>query len=261
MYYYIYDAFLTHKKYDKLLNKIEGRLTDLGIKNKIIKFNLLKNFKDLIRDAIRSGAQNIVAVGNNTTLGQVVNQVVGFNITVGFIPIGDNNSFASYFGIPVGESACDTLSTRKTEMIDGGIINNQYFLSSIETVSPNTVIRCDDSFSISTQSPATKMGIYNFHPLIHFLSPNHQKIFDPQDGQLEAVSWPEDKQKIIDFKNLFKEKRLEQESLFKAKKYSIENKIQVKNILVDGWKILKSPLEIKVRKQALKMIVGRDRKF
>lgn len=261
MYYYIYDAFLTHKKYDRLLAKIEGRLTDLGIKNKVIKFNLLKNFKELVRDAVMAGAQNIIAVGNNNTLSQLVTHVVGFNITIGLIPIGDNNSFAEYLGIPIGEQACDILSTRKTENIDVGTVNGQYFLSFLEAVSNNTKFNPGSTFSISTPDPDIRVGIYNFHPLINSSDWKTRGLFDPQDGKLELLAWPDNKQKNNKINTLLLDESIKNRSLFKGNKFQITHDTQSKNILVDGWHILKTPLEVGVKRGALKVIVGRERKF
>ena len=116
---------------------------------------------------------------------------------MGFIPIGkDNNNFAEYFGIPTGEGACEILSTRKTEVIDVGTVDNQYFISSVEALSPHTNIKYNNDFSVSTVDTSIKIGIYNFNP--HTYS---NKIFNPQDGILEMVSWPNSKQRSIKINN------------------------------------------------------------
>ena len=75
MYYYIYDQFLSHKKYDKILAQVESKITDLGIKNRIIKMSILKSVSELITDAIRKGAQTIVVAGNDKTINNIVNLV------------------------------------------------------------------------------------------------------------------------------------------------------------------------------------------
>ena len=82
MYSYIYDSFVSQKKYQKLLARVEIRLTDLGISGKIKRLSPLKNLKETIKDEIRGGAKTIVVVGDDSTLGEVINLVAGKNITL-----------------------------------------------------------------------------------------------------------------------------------------------------------------------------------
>ena len=136
MYYYIYDQFLNHKKYDKILAQIESKITDLGIKDQIIKMSILKSVNELVADALRKGAQTIVVAGNDKTINQIVNLVAGQNIILGIIPIETSshksistNSIANFLGIHDPLKACEIISARKIETIKkfnslNSLINN-----------------------------------------------------------------------------------------------------------------------------------------
>src|SRR3989339_1435479 len=146
MYYYIYDQFLSHKKYDKIIAQIEGKITDLGIKDRIIKMSILKSVKELVMDALRKGATTIVAVGNDQTVNKVVNLIVAEPVVFGIIPIGDNNSIAKFLGINNPLSACEIISARKVETINLGEVNSEYFINSIKIHDHKLTLECNDRF-------------------------------------------------------------------------------------------------------------------
>ena len=49
MYFYFYDTFVSDKKNEQLLGKIENRLIELGINGRTEKLTVLKNMKELER--------------------------------------------------------------------------------------------------------------------------------------------------------------------------------------------------------------------
>src|SRR3989339_839914 len=100
MYLYIYDSFLNDKKYTDSLIKIEKRITDLGIKGKIARLSVLKNMKELITDGVKEGVHTVVAIGNAQTFAKVINIVADLDLTLGLIPIDNNNPIAKILGIP-----------------------------------------------------------------------------------------------------------------------------------------------------------------
>jgi len=93
MYYYIYDNYLTDKKYEKELDKIKTRLLDLEIQGKHEKLTLLKSIDELVKDEIKRGATTVVAVGNDKTFLKLVDVIAQSGVTLGLIPVGkeDNN--------------------------------------------------------------------------------------------------------------------------------------------------------------------------
>lgn len=263
MYYYIYDQFLSHKKYDKTVAQIESKITDLGIKDRIIKMSILKSVKELVTDALRKGASTIVAVGNDQTVNQVVNLIVAEPVVFGIIPVGNNNSIAKFIGINDPLTACEIISARKVETINLGEVNNDYFINSIKVHDYKLILECNDKFRITTLSAENLISIYNFSPAIETnLKP--KKFFNPQDNFLEVVVEPKDEKTLNTFFNsLFKkEKNKLPESIFRVKKITIKSTGQKSgSVMVDNFKVLKTPLNVRVSDKKLKIIVGKDRRF
>ena len=123
MYFYIYDQFVQEKKYQSLLAKIENRLTDLEIQGKIGRLTLLNNSEDLIKKAVADGANTIVAVGDDYTVGKIIDVIAYFpNVCLGIIPIGSHLKIARTLGISNGIEACNILASRIIKKIDLGKI-------------------------------------------------------------------------------------------------------------------------------------------
>lgn len=248
MYLYIYDSFLNHKKYADLLVKIEKRVTDLGIKGKIARLSVLKNMKEMILDGVRNGVQTVVVIGNNQSFAKVINVVADLDVTLGLIPVENDNSIAKILGIPPGVLACDVLASRIIKKIDLGKINNHYFIKSAEISNSDVDIEYDN-FSISPITLENKISIYNFAD--DKVGDYHSK---PIDGILEAVVTPIRS-------TLFGKKNISETVLpFKKIKITSKSEDQV-SIVTDEQIIMKTPAEIKVVPEKLKIIVGSDRQF
>ncbi len=264
MYYYIYDQFLSQKKYDKILTQIESKITDLGIKDRIIKMSILKSVKELVTDAIRKGAKNIIAVGNDQTINQVVNLVANQEVIVGIIPIDKiNNRIANFLGIDDPLEACEIIAARKVETINLGEVNNDYFINSIKIHDNNLTLNCDEKFKLSLTNKNNLISIYNFSPEFN-TNLNDQNFFNPKDVFLEVIVERKPNASLDKFfQSLLKtEKKQLPESIFRVKKINIKNPLNKSgSVLVDNFKILKTPLDIKISTKKLKIIVGKKRKF
>lgn len=247
MYFYFFDSFLSNKKYEKILAKIEKRIIDLGIEGKFEHLNILKNFEESIKEAIQKGAKTIVAVGNDQTIAQVINAIAENDVVLGIIPIGKNNKIAHLLGIPKGELACDVISNRLIENLDLGKINHYYFLTSLTIINEEVVLECDDSYKIIPSS-SQKINVCN-------MDWENHKISDPKDGILEALIDP-----VFSWKSFLKTKG---RSLFPIRKLKVLelNKEKPSKVIADGLKVLRKPITIKIAPQQLKVIVGKERKF
>jgi len=245
MYLYIYDSFLNDKKYADLLIKIEKRLTDLGIKGKIARLSILKNMKEMITDGVKEGVQTVVAIGNAQTFAKVINVVADLDVTLGLIPVDNNNEIAKVLGIPPKVLACDVLASRIIKKIDLGKINNYYFVNTAQIENGDVSIEYND-FKIFPITTKSKITLYNFASQVANSS--------PVDGVLEAVITPIKS-------NVFGQKKIEDTVLpfTKIKIGSLASE-QVA-ILTDEQIIMKTPAEIKVAPEKLKVIVGTDRQF
>lgn len=254
MYYYIYDSFLSDKKYDRVLAKIENRLANFEINGKITKLSKLKSAEDNVLEEIASGVKNIIVAGDDSTVLQILNIVVDYDdIAFGIIPVGEKNEIAKLLGVPYGEDACEVLSSRKIERIDLGMVNNKYFISKLDFgYDSNLEVVCNDTYSIKSIVPneISICNIANYSPLC-----KEKNIFNPKDGFLEVFVGQ--RQSFAD-KLFNKEKR--QESIFPIKNALVKSGKTIK-ITVDRDMVLKSPLSIRVAPQKLRVIVGRDRVF
>ena len=244
MHVYIYDDYLNKSKYNKTINRIEIRLTDLGLNGKIIRLGGIKNIKGTIQNEIKLGAKTIVAVGNNQTINKIIGAVIDTDIysdfqkktILGIIPVGGDNSIAASFGIKNEEEACNILLARRVEKIDLGIVGQYYFLNQATIQSLGTILEIDD-YSLEI----IKKGEVS---IINLLSDKNQSIkSNPHDGKLDIY---------------IKTKRKDQTYL-STKKLLITNPNS--KLLVDGVIEMATPIEVGISKDRVNVIVGKDRMF
>lgn len=261
MYYYLYDSFLNDKKYEKILARIESRLTDLGINGKIGRLTMLKDPNELVEDEIKRGAKTIVAVGNNKTVNQVLKALAENNAVLGIIPLGPNNSLAETFGIPEGEEACDLLSARRIEKIDLAEANSQYFISKAEIQSNKVELEFDKGYKVIPVKN-NEIVIYNL-ATPEMISGN--KFINPQDGLLETLVEPQKIALPKIFKILSKSKKFKEigkRSIFPTKKLTVRSSAsEAISVLLDKTRVLKTPVTIKATPKKLTVIVGKERLF
>lgn len=254
MYLYLYDYFLNDKKYNRLLAKIETRLTDLGIGGKIFRLSPLRNVEDLLNDEIKNGIKTIVVVGNDKSFSQVVNVAAKFDVVLGLIPVGPENKIAKTLGINSPDEACNIIAARITEKIDLGKINNTYFLSNITINGGELTIECENKYKVTPQKQ-NEVSICNFRPL--FASEMSQTgYFNPKDGMLEILVRPLSN----GFWQFFNKSNQIKNSVIPFKKLSIYSKNSL-SITTDGQRVLKTPVKIEIIPDKLKLIVGKDRLF
>jgi hypothetical protein len=246
MYVYIYDDYLNKAKYSRALNKLEIRLTDLGLGGKIIRLGAIKNVKDLIQNEIKSGAKTIIAVGNNSTINKIIGAVIDNefynffqkNILLFIIPIGDNNSIAESLGIKKND-ACETLLARRIENIDIGTIGNKYFINKVNLKGASIDLEIEGRYSINLDGSG-QVDIIN---LANSQDANPINIPNPKDG-------------LLDIYHHFKNKDF---TYLRSDNLRVTNKNVV--LELDNSEKIKSPAEIGIVKGRLNFIVGKDRKF
>jgi diacylglycerol kinase family enzyme len=246
---FIYDSFLNHKKYDRLLARVETRITDLGLNGKISRLSLTRNIADIVDYELKRDAKTIIAVGNNKTVNQIINTLAGSQVPLGIIPIGDeNNDIAFSLGIESTDLACDILSARLLARLDLGLANQTYFLGNAAIENQGTIIDISNDFTIET---IEKGQIFILNLASSKIKLHPQTKFNPLDGILELVINPQTNKKIFN-------KQINQ-SLFKISKVTINN--AKANLILDGSISIPTPVEITVAKQNLNVIVGKNRNF
>ncbi|NCT54749.1 hypothetical protein GW758_02180 [Candidatus Falkowbacteria bacterium] len=246
MHVYIYDDYLAKGKYNKAINRMEIRITDLGLNGKILRLGGIKNVKAAIENEIRLGAKTIVAVGNNQTVNRIIGAIINAdvyeefqkNTVLGIIPIGDDTSIASSFGIKDEESACNVLLARRVKKIDLGAVGNFYFLKQLKIKGKGTTLKINN-FEIEASDKA-EINIINL------LDERKDKLpkSSPYDGLLDVF--------IKGGRNDL--------TFLNSKKIIIENKNKEK-ILIDDILEIEAPAEVGILKSAITVIVGKERSF
>jgi len=260
MHIYVYDDFVNQKKYNKLIAKIETRLTDLGLNGKIIRLNQTQNSSLLIENELRLGAKTIVAVGNDRTFSKVFQPFANFsarnpsNACLGFIPIGqENNQTAKCLGISPEELACDVLSARRIETLDLGqalSLNNnsvKFFLTQAELNSQGAIVELPNKIKIEVSDPG---HIYVLN-ISGFTNLPQNKQVNPFDGRLELYIEANINKGLM--------KKQTSQSLFTVKTTTLMSPNS--KVILDNAEELITPAEISVLKNRINVIIGKDRNF
>ncbi len=249
MYVYIYDTFVSDQRFQNSIARVETRLTDLGIAGKICRLSVLTSIDELVTDAIKKGAETIVAVGNDETVTKIISLVAGNKVSLGIIPLGKPNRLAKLLGIPEGEKACDVLSARVIERLDLGKVNDQYFLTHLEI--PSGTLFLNNQYTIKSLRSNQNMTIYNFGAVV-----TDDMKCDPRDGVLEViVSGAEGS----GMGKLFK-KNTSTNSVFPVSTAEIKSS-DSQPVIADGQAVIKTPAKVGVAKNRLRVIVGKNREF
>lgn len=244
MHVYIYDDYLNKNKYNKTINRVEIRLTDLGLNGKIIRLGGIKNIKGTIQNEIKLGAKTIIAVGNNQTVSKIIGAIIDTEIysdfqkktLLGIIPIGDDNSIADSLGIKNSEEACNILLARRIEKIDLGLANKHYFLNQATIQSAGTAIKIDDYVLETAERGEIK--------IINLLSDAKETIkSNPHDGKLEILI----------------RTRKKDATYLTASRFKIFNAQE--KLIIDGVVEIDTPAEMGTMKDKVNVIVGRERMF
>lgn len=253
MYLYVYDLFLQDRKYAAVLARIEGRVLELGIQGKTERLTVLKQLKEIIEDGIRQGAKTVVAVGNDATIREVIRLTAKHNVTLGFIPLGEPAHIASFLGIPTGEAACDILSARIIERIDLGMINGQYFFSSIDLPGAAVTLECDGKYHVTSTAAESRVSIRN----VGDLGGEQLSYSHPQDGLLEAVV-----QGAAPSRFSFFSRGASKPSVFPIKRMRVTaTATEAVSVVADGHFVVKTPLTVEIAPRKLSLIVGKERRF
>lgn len=258
MYYYLYDTFLNDKKYEKVLDKIKTRLLDLDIKGKHERLSLLKSLDALIADEAKRGVQTIIIVGNDKSFLKAVDVVARHNLTLGIIPIGEDNLIAKILGVPLADEACEVLAARKIIKFDLGQVNNLYFFSNLR------VRKNIDRISISHQGyrvipkpRCSEVAIYNFLITEETKLKNGAEKINPGDDLLDLVIKSEDQSNGV--RGIFKKQKQEKiDSIIQGVNFEVKS-FEYLPLMVDDYRVVKTPVAVKLADKKLQVIVGKTK--
>lgn len=244
MHGFIYDVFTGQKQHEKELIRIENTLTDLGIKGPIVKLSLINNINHAIEELIRKGVDTIIAVGSDQLLSKIADSSDRLNaITLGIIPLGSHQQLATLLGVPYGHNACHTVSARLVRPVSLGKINNAFFIYSVLITDPRIKIKCEGQFIISPVSEKAVTTILNL-----------QANEDLNREKLSVTISPEYEKK------LFKKQKTVFPTTIQCTHAVIEYPENVP-IIVDGQKIMKTPVFFEIVPQKINIIMGKERKI
>ncbi|NQT49676.1 hypothetical protein HQ571_03205 [Candidatus Kuenenbacteria bacterium] len=257
MYYYIYDTFLSDKKYEKTIDRIKTRLLDLEIQGKHEKLTLLKSVDELINDEVKRGVNTIIMLGNDKTFLKVIDVIANNNVTLGLIPVGPDNNLAKCLGLPMEDAACEVIAARKIVKFDLGKTNNQYFFSSLKINKNLDRLSIEkDKYKITLNPECQEIDVYNYYyPVGKQSFEKRMKKSSAQDQKIELVIWSKQKKRKLFSKNQgeLKIDTLIQGSLFDIKSF------EYLPVVLDDYKVIKTPVKIEVEPEKLNVIVGKNR--
>lgn len=246
-YYFVYDEFLQDPKFEREIATIETRLTDLGISGKIARLALFRDAGEFIRDEVRRGVKNVVAVGNDLTLRRVIDALGDANVAIGIIPLGQGpHEIAKLLGVPTGVASCDVLSARILEEVDIGVVNGKRFIHAVKAESVRPFSLTSDQFKLAT----VYTGSFELRNLTYpdpILPPS-----DPTDGRIELVV-------ELRRRRLFRMKS--EGTTFLPMKSATMTFAQEESFFIDGEPYKTAMLHLTVEPGRLKFITSKDRMF
>ena len=247
MYAYIYDVFLSDKRYEKELIKIENSLTDLDLRGTTIRLSLLNSIGHTIQDLLSRGVKTLVTVGGDQLFSRLADYADDLqDVTLGIIPLGPHQEIAQLFGIPNGEKACDVLGARLIRPVQLGRINSGYFIHSVTIDDPRVKVACDDSFAACA---TTEKSVTSIHNLLYrngesASAKNHLSVMIRPSAE----------------KRFLKKGSPITPTIIQTKQVQILEPHNVR-ILVDGQKVMKTPAKLKVARRKIQVIMGKNRKI
>jgi hypothetical protein len=180
-YAFIYDDILNDKRYERTLHDVEAKLTSLDIQGRMSRIALFRSAKDLVASMVSQGVTTIVVVGTDESLDKILWFLPDFNVTLGYLPIGDPSRIASLLGIPVGVGACEVLAARLVETVDVGRIDDRYFLTDVHLSQTTASVDIEGRFRLS----AINGGSITIRNIGGSLVQS-----DAKDGMLEVIIQP-----------------------------------------------------------------------
>jgi len=184
-YAYIYDDFLSDRRYQDTLAALETRLASLGLAGHVGRLTLFRSVKDLVEHFVGQGAKTIVVVGNDQTLDKVLWFLPDLPVVLGYIPLAAPADIATLLNVPSGLDACQALGARLIETLDVGKLDDRYFLSEAVFERTRACLQVGDEYKLSLVRGGT-LAIRN----LGAVTKHGAAAADARDGLLEAVMLP-----------------------------------------------------------------------
>jgi diacylglycerol kinase (ATP) len=285
MYYFILNPIAGNGRLNKIQNKLKHQLSSLNLVGEFMKTAGEGDAENLARIAVKKGYSTVICVGGDQTINEVLNGIAGNDITLGIIPIGENNSFAKKINIPSDYTkAIKLISARYIYNFDVGKIieNREYFLMSSGTGAENFLcMRTKDNF---LNKSLLKTFLEGFVPVkmrfiidksyaitkdiltasiinSTFIKSNYLENinFNSSDGLLDLVLFGVNSKaninKILKDDDIFSD--IYNLTRIKAREIHIESFEEQMKIHIDGRIIAKTPATFTIAPSKQKVIVGK----
>ncbi|MBU1033243.1 MAG: hypothetical protein ABII13_04025 [Patescibacteria group bacterium] len=249
-YAYLYDGFLSERKYEREVAALETKLNTYDLAGKISRLALFREPKDLVMGMVNKRISTIVVVGNDETLFKIIGLMPELNATIGYIPLAKPSAVADLLSIPIGSDACDVLAARFVETLDMGLIGDQYFFTEVFLPNTRAGLNVEGQYQVSPVSG----GSLSIRNLGGIKNPKQNQA-DAKDGLLEAVVIPNEEKK----RSLWRRRRADKQDtriMFSNGSLVSDKPINffVDNKLVSGQKI-----EVSILPGSVRFITGRGR--
>ncbi len=248
-YIFIYDEFLSDKKYERLLSNVEQRLATLDIQGRIGRLTLFRNPKDLVEGMIKGQVgSTVVIVGNDRTLERVMWFLPDLDVIVGYIPMCAPQDMGKLLGISQGVEACDVLGARSIEILDIGKLDDRYFLTEVCLPRTSAVVEIEGKYRVSAKFGGS-ISIRN----LGNVSSGALGLSDAKDGLLEVVIKPQ-----TNSKSRFWNRGEMPETRILMRGGSILSQEPV-DVLADNFSVNGKKFQLDILKARLRVITGRRR--
>lgn len=185
-YAFIYDDFLSDRKYERVLSELDARLASLDLNGRTARLAMFRNAKDLAESLVGQGVTTMVMVGNDQTLDKVMWFLPDMDVTLGYLPIAEPSRIARILGIPNGPEAADVLAARLIETVDVGRLDDRYFLSEVALEHTLAAVDVEGRYRIS---PARGGSVFIRN--LGSMAESGDASADCKDGLLEVIIRPE----------------------------------------------------------------------
>lgn len=280
MYFYIVNPSSGGARINKIQTKLLSLLRENNVYGDFVKTTGKGDAARLVHIAIEKGATNIVAVGGDSTVSEVINEIHKTDATLGIIPIGRTNVLARSLGILNWQESIKVLSKRRVKTLSLGEVNNKLFVTSLDIGFESEIQkdREDNSFlkSIILKKKVAQK-LLSFKPFlsevkfdqdflvkskmlnISIINPSFSNEKDnnrliayiiPSQPKINLLS------KSLDISNLNYEK-IPFISQFKAKKIKIETSEKPQPVYADSALIGKTPVTVNISDKKIKVIVSK----
>jgi diacylglycerol kinase family enzyme len=256
-------------------------LSEYKISGEVARVTGLRTITQLVEGAFQRNVKTLVAVGTDETLHEVINAIKGREVTVGFIPLVPTELSVT-LGLPSIEQAAKTIGLRRIADLDLSVVNGNYFLSQLTFGSASKSTASLSLLNFSGFQDLWKLPTFE----IKFTADNNnfqasvtawggivvnsraqstdQNMFNPTDGVLDVMLLPKlGKMETIKYRSSILKgdyEKIPGSSLVHVKQLEITTPVGLP--LKVGEKIIaRTPAQISVLPNALKIIVGRDRKY